>query len=125
MTKVGPWIELTRHFIDPGTLAKLAGRYDVKIDVSRHRSIVRFTADPITCFRMCKDIEAVLGNIRCLEFNLAPLQPSSRKRSVGRLKIDSSTKHWVAKVTGTEIQEDVKGQKVSSLMLSALFHVTN
>ncbi len=64
---------------------------------------------------MCKDIEAVLGNIRCVEFDLAPLQPLSRKRSVERRKIDSSTKHWVAKATGTEIQEDVKGQKVSSL----------
>ena len=64
---------------------------------------------------MCKDIKAVLGNIVCVEFDLAPLQPLLGKRSVGRSILDADTKNWIAKVTGTEVQEDVKGQKASSL----------
>lgn len=63
---------------------------------------------------MCKDIESVLGNVCCVEFDLGPLLPLLRKRVEGRGSIDSGTKNWIAKVTGTVIQEDVKGQKVSS-----------
>ena len=109
-----PCTKLILYTIDPGTLEKLAGRYDAKIDVSRQRNIVRFTADPSTCFHMCQDIEAVLGNICCVEFDLAPLQPLLRKRNVGRGRLDSDTRIWVARVTGTEIHEDVKGQKVGA-----------
>ncbi len=62
---------------------------------------------------MSKDVEAVLGNIRRVDFDLTPLMPWLKGENKGRKRPGASTIQWVANVTGTVIEEDVAGEKVS------------
>ncbi len=82
--------------------------------MSRRKNLLRFTADSVTCFRLTKDVEAVLGNIRHADFELSPLKPLLRKKLGGRRRLDKESIKWIAEVTGTEIQESDDGQRVSS-----------
>ncbi len=107
------WNKLIDQRPDQGTLAKIAKNYDTRIDISRHRSVVRFTGNPLTCFHMSKDIEAVLGNVRCIDFDLTPLKPWMTEKRGGHLRPATSTIQWVANTTGTVIDEDAAGEKVS------------
>ncbi|KAI9870523.1 MAG: hypothetical protein M1830_004133, partial [Pleopsidium flavum] len=95
-----------------GTLNNFAERYNAKIDLSRRKNLLRFTADQVTCFRLTKDLEAVLGNIRHVDFDLSPMQPLLRKKPGGRRPLEKESVRWIAEITGTEIHESDDGQRL-------------
>lgn len=77
---------------------------------------MRFTADSVTCFRLTKDLEAVLGNIRHMEFDLSPLRALLRKKPKRRQALDQKLISFIAEVTATLIEQSDNGQKVSFLL---------
>ncbi|KAI9679848.1 MAG: hypothetical protein M1817_004862 [Caeruleum heppii] len=85
-------------------LKTLSERRNAKLDVSRSRSILRITADKTRAEEVIKDLQYIVGNIREVAVELAPLRGLFKKAGDFDDAFDASALESIAGTTGTEIE---------------------